>query len=296
MATAGMSTAELETLFLQKLTEKYELTERSIKKAFSRFDADGNGLLNLNELVSGFESFLNGVSRKQVQELVFSYDVNGDGVISFEEFFHFLTNRQGGKSGGSKSRSSGGRSGGNGSVRGGGVSSHGQQREAPRQRQRIPAGRNKAQERMQMLQPASSSRRQDNNTMHDYEYEPSEQSIPDDISSVPDDYMEQNSEMSEYSYSQSDDTRSELSSIFDPTIGSAVESRVKIFTDALKAHLFQEAMKMRRDNKIANSHQVTFHNLSDTVSRNLLERAFQRESNRTGGRDDELVNLKSFCK
>jgi Ca2+-binding EF-hand superfamily protein len=97
MATAGMSTAELETLFLQKLTEKYELTERSIKKAFSRFDADGNGLLNLNELVSGFESFLNGVSRKQVQELVFSYDVNGDGVISFEEFFRFLTNRQGGR-------------------------------------------------------------------------------------------------------------------------------------------------------------------------------------------------------
>jgi Ca2+-binding EF-hand superfamily protein len=80
MATSNMTTYELETLFIEKLTEKYSLTERSIKKAFSRFDADGNGLLNLSELVAGFESFLNGVNHKQVQDLVFSYDVNGDGM------------------------------------------------------------------------------------------------------------------------------------------------------------------------------------------------------------------------
>jgi hypothetical protein len=120
--------------------------------------------------------------------------------------------------------------------------------------------------------------------------------MPDDgMSSIQDEYLEQESD-SMYSYSQQDDTRSELSSVFDPTIGNAVESRVKIFTEALKAFLYQEAMKMRRDKKIANSHQITFSDLSETVSRNLLARAFQREANRSGGRDDELINLKSFCK
>jgi hypothetical protein len=132
MATSSMTTYELETLFIEKLTEKYNLTERSIKKAFSRFDSDGNGLLNLAELVTGFEAFLNGVSHKQVQALVFSYDVNGDGVISFEEFFQFLTNRQdkqqnpskqaitGGNGGGRRGGGGGGGSGGRPARQGGG--------------------------------------------------------------------------------------------------------------------------------------------------------------------------------
>lgn len=290
MATSSMTTYELETLFIEKLTEKYELTERSIKKAFSRFDADGNGLLNLNELVAGFEAFLNGVSHKQVQALVFSYDTNGDGVISFEEFFQFLTNRQGKQN----NKTSGGNRGGVRSAKQERV-----RRPPPpqSQRQRQPSSRSQHQQppqRFQSQPPARDTYQHDE--YDEYEYEPSEQSMPDDgMNSMRDEYSEQESE-SLYSYSQADDSRSELSSVFDPTIGNAVESRVKIFTEALKSFLYHEAMKMRRDNKIANSHQITFHNLSDTVSRNLLERAFQREANRSGGRDDELMNLKSFCK
>ncbi len=44
---------ELETLFLEKLQEKYKLNIRDIKRAFSRFDLDHNGLLDLGELVKG---------------------------------------------------------------------------------------------------------------------------------------------------------------------------------------------------------------------------------------------------
>ena len=301
-----MTTYELETLFIEKLTEKYDLTERSIKKAFSRFDADGNGLLNLNELVAGFEAFLNGVDHKQVQALVFSYDVNGDGVISFEEFFQFLTNRQGKQnkvSGGGGGRARGGGGGGEG---GGGRRAARQERErrAPPPRQRQPSSSHRSQHPPQRFQAKAPPQNMYTHDSNEYQYEPSEQSIPDDgMSSMRDEYSEQDRDSeiemesaSLYSYSQPDDTRSELSSVFDPTIGNAVESRVKIFTEALKSFLYQEAMKMRRDNKIANSHQITFHNLSDTVSRSLLERAFQREANRSGGRDDELMNLKSFCK
>jgi hypothetical protein len=309
MATSHMTTYELETLFIEKLTEKYNLTERSIKKAFSRFDTDGNGLLNLNELVAGFEMFLNGVSHKQVEALVFSYDMNGDGVISFEEFFQFLTNRQQGKQRTDTNPNKQKRV-----DRVGGHSSRLEGRTPP-QRQRPPLdGRTRAQPQRQQQQKqqqkkkqqVASARHQDG--YDDYECDPSEQSIPDDVSSMRDEYLDQQDQDQEqeqeqdsvssslYSYSQTDDTRSELSSVFDPALGTAVESRVKIFTESLKAYLYQEAMKMRRDEKIANSHQITFRHLSETVSRSLLERAFQREANRSGGRGDELMNLKSFCK
>ena len=39
------SVQELESVFVDKLLEKYKLNERDIKRAFARFDTDGNGLL-----------------------------------------------------------------------------------------------------------------------------------------------------------------------------------------------------------------------------------------------------------
>jgi hypothetical protein len=92
MATFN-SLYDLETLFIEKLQEKYKLNIRDIKKAFSSFDTDRNGLLDLRELVRGIQQFLNGVKESQVQELVSQYDANGDGKISYEEFLSFLQNR-----------------------------------------------------------------------------------------------------------------------------------------------------------------------------------------------------------
>lgn len=84
---------DLETLFLEKLQEKYKLNIRDVKRAFARFDLDQNGLLDLSEMVKGVQTFLNGVKETQVKALVDCYDVNGDGKISYEEFLHFLTTR-----------------------------------------------------------------------------------------------------------------------------------------------------------------------------------------------------------
>ena len=41
---------QIEELFLEKLQEKYSLTARDIKRAFGRFDKDGNGFLDVKEL------------------------------------------------------------------------------------------------------------------------------------------------------------------------------------------------------------------------------------------------------
>jgi hypothetical protein len=93
MSGFSSTLVDLETLFIEKLQEKYKLNKKDLKRAFSKFDKDGNGLLDLYELTKGVQLFLNGVKESQVQQLVMKYDKNGDGKISYDEFLYFLTNR-----------------------------------------------------------------------------------------------------------------------------------------------------------------------------------------------------------
>lgn len=87
-----MTSSELEVLFIEKLQLKYSLTERDLKKAFSRFDKDADGLLDMSEIGSAVRLMLNGVTDMQIRTLVERFDVNGDGKISYEEFLHYLIN------------------------------------------------------------------------------------------------------------------------------------------------------------------------------------------------------------
>jgi hypothetical protein len=88
-----LSLVAIEELFIEKLSEKYKITERDIQRAFKRFDKDNSGYLDKIELAHAIHLFLNGVSMDQVQELVSHYDVDGDGVISLAEFTQFLISR-----------------------------------------------------------------------------------------------------------------------------------------------------------------------------------------------------------
>lgn len=85
-----MTSSELEVLFIEKLQLKYSLTERDLKKAFSRFDKDADGLLDMSEIGSAVRLMLNGVTDMQIRSLVERFDINCDGKISYEEFLHYL--------------------------------------------------------------------------------------------------------------------------------------------------------------------------------------------------------------
>ena len=66
----SMSLREVEDLFVNKLLEKCKLTERDISRVFKRFDKDGSGYLDVDELASAMHLYLNGVNRSRVHELV----------------------------------------------------------------------------------------------------------------------------------------------------------------------------------------------------------------------------------
>ena len=94
MALSPSDPSCLETLFIEKFLEKYKLNERDLKRAFSKFDKDNNGLLDLGELKIGIAMFLNGVKDDDIRNLIAKYDLNKDGKISYDELLHLLTTRK----------------------------------------------------------------------------------------------------------------------------------------------------------------------------------------------------------
>ena len=88
-----MSEAEaskLEKVFVQKLTEKFRLTDRDLKKAFGQFDTDGSGVLDLSELATALKTFLNGVDDMKIRELCHRFDPHGLGKVAYHEFTKHL--------------------------------------------------------------------------------------------------------------------------------------------------------------------------------------------------------------
>ena len=59
----AMTIADVENLFVEKLTEKYLLTESDLHRAFKKYDLDGSGFLDLTELSTAIQHFIPGIQR-----------------------------------------------------------------------------------------------------------------------------------------------------------------------------------------------------------------------------------------
>lgn len=82
---------DIEKIFIQKFTEKYALNERDLKRAFAKFDSKKTGLLEIADIEKLFKLLLNGFSQKDIAHFVSTYDLNGDGAISYNELLACLT-------------------------------------------------------------------------------------------------------------------------------------------------------------------------------------------------------------
>lgn len=286
-------------------------------------------MLSLQELTGAFERYLNGVDRRSIEELISRYDVNGDGLIGFEEFYELLTRRDSSKAPHPRSdprnskasrkpkeevpsefhlaRPQHARRGPTNLLR------DGHHRDDPdpasfednnggrhRYHQERPAGPpGKGRHRSSTDDFSEVSLPEDEYSTDRYRYHQERPAAPpargQHLSST-DDYSEVSnlsdieSDLSD-ARSEASDYHSEMPSEFDPNSASDMESRVKVFMHNLKSYLLREAQQLRKEERVANRILVHANELSENVGRALILRAFERVS-QTVGRD--LVNFKSF--
>ncbi|KAM9673822.1 uncharacterized protein ACIGJ3_008489 [Trichechus inunguis] len=77
-----------------------DLTEEQVeefKQAFTMFDTNGDGTINVQELGQLMQSLGQNVPEDQLKVLIAMVDTDGDGVIDFQEFLAAIAKRMKGK-------------------------------------------------------------------------------------------------------------------------------------------------------------------------------------------------------
>ncbi|KAI8074146.1 hypothetical protein BC940DRAFT_290152 [Gongronella butleri] len=78
--------------FLAVMTRQYETNpEEGAGKVFAQLDADNDGLISSEDLERCIKEFGENVTQEELKEMVLAADVDGDGLINFEEFLKVMT-------------------------------------------------------------------------------------------------------------------------------------------------------------------------------------------------------------
>lgn len=79
---------------MDKLSQRYSMTQAEMKRVFLSADVNRNGQLDLQKLFPIMDKILVGIGSSQIHELIRCYDVHNTGSLSFDEFFDILRNIQ----------------------------------------------------------------------------------------------------------------------------------------------------------------------------------------------------------
>ncbi|SAL95802.1 hypothetical protein [Absidia glauca] len=78
--------------FLAVMTRQYETNpEEGASKVFAMLDTDKDGLITSQDLERAIVEFGETVTPDELKEMVLSADVDGDGMINYEEFLKIMT-------------------------------------------------------------------------------------------------------------------------------------------------------------------------------------------------------------
>ena len=330
-----LSPSDLEQLFIDKLQLKYKLTERDLKKAFSRFDKDGNGQLDTKEIGVAVGLMLNGVSDEQIRGLVRRFDINGDGKVSYEEFLKYLLKRSNARATDVNAASSsrlprkvedsrlqsanteGSRSGRASDIpanhRRVGAISSGKEEQSKHSNltadftQRRERSENKPQNRVD-------DRRIDYYNDHasaadiDYDDDESEGEELDDFKYLNNETdqgsirSQMNQSRGYPSYDQRPSSaasvaQSDAGSHFDPTNATQLEYRCKVFLENLRSYLNRKVISLRDENRLPHHLTMSSKELLEKTGCLLLNKAFQSESSKSRTRkENQLVEYHDFIR
>lgn len=81
---------ELVDAILPDMNEEILINQQQLMEVFRSFDRDGSGFITAAELAGQMAKMGHPLTYKELTEMMREADTNGDGVISFNEFTHIL--------------------------------------------------------------------------------------------------------------------------------------------------------------------------------------------------------------
>lgn len=73
------------------LEDSLGISDSVMREAFKQFDVDGNGVITADELRIAMTTLGEPLSKEDVDEMIAEADVNGDGVVDYEEFILMMS-------------------------------------------------------------------------------------------------------------------------------------------------------------------------------------------------------------